>query len=238
MFITVSVIIILPQTRSGPWSKETPSRLAKVRGMFHDMGPGGPPSDPVRGGPRHGSLPLKQAAELENVGGSQHAQDLLHADLHLGDVEVLQGGGEGCGESIRERVISRGFYSPASPTRRRPACWVRVPERRWGWGREAVDKTPRSDLGADAALAPSPLKGAEDEAKENEAPVKESSREPVQGFCPNLGSLACAGRWLPPDAHSAVCTGMRFIFSGDDILPADFPQNLGSSKRLRTPGKS
>lgn len=50
------------------------------------------------------SLPLKQAAELEDVGGSQHPQYIFQVNLHLTHVEVLQGRGEGWGDTAKTAV--------------------------------------------------------------------------------------------------------------------------------------
>ena len=63
---------------------------------------------------------MKQAAELEDVSGSQHAQHVIQAHLHLVHVEVLQGRGEGWGGSIRGQPSAWGLCSPVSPTSRRP----------------------------------------------------------------------------------------------------------------------
>lgn len=78
--------------------KETPDALARRRGIFQEMDRGAPfRSLPglALAAPHRDPLPLKQAAELESVSGSQHAQHLVQIHLRLAHVEVLQGGGEG-----------------------------------------------------------------------------------------------------------------------------------------------
>lgn len=54
-------------------------------------------------------LPLKQAAELENVCGSQHAQHIIHVHFHLAQVEVLQGRGEGWGAAAERESRQLGL---------------------------------------------------------------------------------------------------------------------------------
>lgn len=98
--------------------------------MFQEMGweglfpscPGLPPCPT----PHHVALPLKQAAELENVSGSQDPQHVVHVHLHLAHVEVLQGRGEGWEGSIRESR-QQGALQPGSLTPRRPLLGAACP---------------------------------------------------------------------------------------------------------------
>lgn len=68
--------------------------------------------------------PLKQAAELESVSGSQHSWHVVQVHLRLARVEVLQGHCEGWGGSIQERAPQRGALQPTFLTRSCPSCWM------------------------------------------------------------------------------------------------------------------
>ena len=104
-----------------------PDVLARGQGPFYERATGAPlylAQGWAWPEPCYVSLPLKQAAELENVRGSQHGQHVVDVHLHLAQVEALQGHGEGWEAASKRESRQPGALDPASLPCRCPPGWM------------------------------------------------------------------------------------------------------------------